>query len=215
MPADFQVGEYRVQPQLNLVISPDQTRIAIEPKMMEVLVFLAGRTGEVVSKKQLLDALWSGAHVTENALTRCVAKLRKVFEDDRKHPRVIQTITKRGYRLIALVSGLAESSARFRILEQPSEEAIGGICLAPDRRLDRKVVAKTLPPGLSGDEPARRRCQSARELRDDLGGPNGGRPPKAALLSFSHLAPGTTLAVWLLAAALIITALIALRLALY
>jgi len=71
--------------------------------VMEVLVCLASRPGESLSKETLIKAVWPHTFVSDDALIRCVSELRRVFEDDARSPLVIQTIPKRGYRLVAPV----------------------------------------------------------------------------------------------------------------
>jgi TolB-like protein len=68
---------------------------------MGVLVCLAEHALEPVSKEELLQSVWPNTFVGEGVLTRSISELRRVFEDDAKGPRVIQTIAKRGYRLVA------------------------------------------------------------------------------------------------------------------
>ncbi|MGE0640677.1 MAG: winged helix-turn-helix domain-containing protein [Thermoanaerobaculia bacterium] len=75
----------------------------LEPKIMEVLLVLARRRGETVSQEELLAEVWEGKFVVEAVVTRAVSELRKAFGDDPKAPRYIQTIARRGYRLIAPV----------------------------------------------------------------------------------------------------------------
>ena len=71
---------------------------------MEVLLCLAHRPGELVSKEELLQTVWPDTFVSDDVLIRSISELRRVFEDDAKEPRFIQTIHKRGYRLIAPVA---------------------------------------------------------------------------------------------------------------
>lgn len=99
----FRVGEFLIEPQLNTITRDDQTT-RLEPKVMQVLQRLSNNAGEVVSKEQLMRAVWTDTIVTDDVLTRAVSELRKAFHDDRKEPRYIQTIPKGGYRLIARVS---------------------------------------------------------------------------------------------------------------
>jgi DNA-binding winged helix-turn-helix (wHTH) protein len=99
MESDFQLGAWRVQPQLNSVVC-DQRTIHLEPKMMRVLVYLAQRSGEVVPKEQLVQEVWRGTFVTDDALIRCVSELRKAFGDNAGRPTIIEAIPKRGYRLL-------------------------------------------------------------------------------------------------------------------
>src|SRR6266567_6912132 len=68
--------------------------------MMEVLVCLAEHTGEVVPKEKLLQAVWPDTFVSDDVLKRSVSELRHVFGDDAHESRIIETIPKRGYRLV-------------------------------------------------------------------------------------------------------------------
>jgi len=68
------------------------------------LVCLAEQAGRVVPKERLINRVWSDTNVTDDVLTRSISELRRIFADDPRHPRFIQTIPKGGYRLIAAVS---------------------------------------------------------------------------------------------------------------
>lgn len=78
---------------------------------MRVLVYLAEHAGRVVSRAELEEHLWPGRVVTEDSVTKAIAKLRRVFRDDSRNPRVIETIPKSGYRLIADVTRPGEGAA--------------------------------------------------------------------------------------------------------
>src|SRR5215470_6174831 len=99
---NFCVGAWLVEPSLNTV-SRNGTNIRLEPKQMEVLVCLARHQGEPVSKEKLLRAAWPDTFVSDDVLIRSIFALRRTFEDDPKEPRFIQTVPKRGYRLVARV----------------------------------------------------------------------------------------------------------------
>ena len=97
-----QLGAWTVDPPLNqLSVAGQITRL--EPKAMAVLMHLADRAGEVVSREALLAAVWPGVVVSDDSLTQVVIKLRKALGDDPQQPTYIQTISKKGYRLIAPV----------------------------------------------------------------------------------------------------------------
>ena len=83
--------------------------IRLEPRVASLLLYLATRAGKPISREVLLEALWPGTVVSDEALTNAVNKLRRSFEDDRANPQVIQTIPKAGYRLIAKVEYLQTS----------------------------------------------------------------------------------------------------------
>ena len=108
MQNDFHVGDsHHVEPSLNSVTGPVGT-IRLEPKVMQVLVLLAAHAGQVVAKERLMQTVWHDAFVTDDVLTRAISELRRVFGDDAKESRFIQTIPKSGYRLIARVSDRVE-----------------------------------------------------------------------------------------------------------
>ena len=105
---DFLIGTWLVQPTLNTV-SANGASVRLEPKVMAVLVCLAARPGEPVSKQELLNTVWADAFVTEDVLSRSISELRRVFDDDSRQPKFIQTIPKRGYRLVASVEAVNRS----------------------------------------------------------------------------------------------------------
>lgn len=84
-------------------LSRDGRTVRIEPKAMQVLLALAEAAGRVISRDQLLAASWPGTVVGDEALTQTIIKLRKALGDDPRDPAYIETISKRGYRLIAEV----------------------------------------------------------------------------------------------------------------
>jgi DNA-binding winged helix-turn-helix (wHTH) protein len=89
-------------------------RIPLEPKSLRVLLLLVSRAGHLVDKQCLLDTVWAGTIVEENTLVRTVAILRRELEDDRRKPRLIETVPTRGYRFVAPVEG-ATGFYQFRI----------------------------------------------------------------------------------------------------
>jgi DNA-binding winged helix-turn-helix (wHTH) protein/TolB-like protein/Tfp pilus assembly protein PilF len=98
----LQVGEWWVDPTTNELGRAGET-LRIEPKAMEVLMALAARPGGAVGREELLSAVWPGVVVGDEALTQSIIKLRKALGDNPRAPSYIETISKRGYRLIAPV----------------------------------------------------------------------------------------------------------------
>lgn len=99
MQARLQIGEWTVDR------AADELRrgaelVRVEPKAMEVLLALAARAGEVVGREALLESVWHGVVVGDEALTQSVIKLRKALGDSTRDPTYIETIPKRGYRLV-------------------------------------------------------------------------------------------------------------------
>jgi DNA-binding winged helix-turn-helix (wHTH) protein/TolB-like protein len=101
-PEKLRIGEWIVEPELNQLANASAT-VRVEPKAMAVLCYLAERPGQVVSREALLGAVWPGVVVGDDSLTQVVIKLRKALGDAAGKPAYIQTISKRGYRLVAPV----------------------------------------------------------------------------------------------------------------
>ena len=101
----FRIGEWQVHPTMNRIVSDDRS-VVLEPKVMDVLVCLARRGGSTVTKEQFMTEVWGGTVVTDDVLSRCISELRKALDDDWRDPRVIETIRKTGYRLVAPVHPL-------------------------------------------------------------------------------------------------------------
>lgn len=104
-PVDFSIGDCLVQPQLNR-LTVGEAEVQLEPKAMQVLLCLAREPGRVLSRQELLDLAWDGPFVTDDALTQVIVQLRRALNDSAENPRYIETIRKKGYRLVARVSAV-------------------------------------------------------------------------------------------------------------
>ncbi|MBK6805731.1 MAG: winged helix-turn-helix domain-containing protein [Betaproteobacteria bacterium] len=83
----------------------------LEPRVMDVLVALASKAPEPVSRADLLDTVWAGAVVTDGVISRCISILRDSVGDDRVGSRFIETLSRRGYRLVPPVAFAEERGA--------------------------------------------------------------------------------------------------------
>ena len=124
--APFSLGEWLVQPQLNRLSRSGGDDIQLEPKMMDVLVCLARASGQVVSREALIDAVWPEVFISESVLTRAIAGLRRALGDDARRPRYIETISKRGYRLIGSAAGTSVVPTAVRSTEFPGHSYVVG-----------------------------------------------------------------------------------------
>ena len=106
---DFRLGEFLVQPSLCRISCAERT-VHLRPKVMDVLVCLAETPGKVVSKPAVIDAVWAKEFISDTALSRAVFELRQAVGDDDAQPRYVETIAKRGYRLVAAVEPVGESA---------------------------------------------------------------------------------------------------------
>src|SRR5215472_16376852 len=73
----------------------------LTPKAFAVLRALLAHPGRLVTKDELWQCVWPGIAVSDAALTVCIREIRRRLHDDAKAPRVIETVHRRGYRLIA------------------------------------------------------------------------------------------------------------------
>lgn len=87
----------------NARLSNNNRPVALAPKAFAVLCTLVRAQGNLVTKDALLDAVWGHQHVSESVLKTIVSELREALNDDAKAPRWIETVTRRGYRFIAVV----------------------------------------------------------------------------------------------------------------
>jgi TolB-like protein/Tfp pilus assembly protein PilF len=96
------MGEWLVAPGLCRISRPGHTA-HLRPKLVDLLVFLAANQDRVVGKDEILERVWPGEFVVESVLARSVADLRQLLGDSAAGPRFIETVPRRGYRLIAPV----------------------------------------------------------------------------------------------------------------
>ena len=95
--------------------------LPVEPKAFRVLLILLRNPGKLISKEELLNAVWGDAAVTENSLARSIALLRRLLGDETRSPRYIETVATVGYRWLCKV--------------EVSEETVREICRRPAKRI--------------------------------------------------------------------------------
>lgn len=116
---EFDVERWVVQPDLNRLVR-DDAEVRLEPRVMDLLVYLAERPGEVLSADQIVRDVWPEPYVGDNALLSAVSALRKAFGDRTRDSRIIATVPKRGYRFIARTS-----AANYGLAVLPFQAAAG------------------------------------------------------------------------------------------
>jgi adenylate cyclase len=110
-------GPFRFEPATGRLWSGTE-ELKLTPKASAVLATLLAHAGRPVTKEELFAAVWGGVVVGDDALTKCIAELRRVLDDDARQPRVIETRHRRGYRFVAPLEGelpapAAEAPAGF------------------------------------------------------------------------------------------------------
>lgn len=103
--AGFLIGPHQVIPDRNCVVL-GETAFNLEPKIMMVCQILAARAGDVVSRADLIDAVWGVNCGSDESLTRAIYVLRKAFGRESRSGAIIETVSKKGYRLAAPVAPL-------------------------------------------------------------------------------------------------------------
>lgn len=127
----MKIGDWTVTPALCL-LERDGRSLKVEPRTMELLVYLAQRAGQVVSTEDLIRDVWHGRVFDDGIVYHKINQLRKALGDDSRAPRFIETIPKRGYRMIAPVVE-ALSAADF-VTGASSDEPQTNGRLPPARR---------------------------------------------------------------------------------
>lgn len=141
----FTLGDWLVEPDACRV-SRGETTLKLRPQLMDLLVCLARHAGTTVRKEEILAEVWQAQFIAESGLSRCVAELRQALQDDAQQPRIIETIPKRGYRLITPVAWLETPV--------PAPRAASSVSGSPDTGA---ADASQPPPGAAPKAPRRDR----------------------------------------------------------
>jgi len=145
---DFRLGDIVVRPSL-LEIRAGDVRETLEPRVMQVLVALAAANGMVVSRDELIRECWGGRIVGEDAINRCVARIRRLAEHSGSRAFEIETIPRVGYRLVPASAPDRPLPAQEQAVVQPQTATIAGVgdvAAAPRFRLTLRNIA--VPAGL-------------------------------------------------------------------
>ena len=117
---------------------------------MDVLVYLALRPGSVISKEELKRTVWKREYVVDEAVKRCISQIRKAFRDNPSSPTTIETVRKRGYRLIAHVQTDAKIAGKANIRWLAAATAIFALLFVPSATYlsDFGKAASAIPDSL-------------------------------------------------------------------
>jgi DNA-binding winged helix-turn-helix (wHTH) protein len=112
----YEFADFRLIPSEGLLLQNGKP-ISLSLKAFSTLVFLVERHGHLVNKAELIEEVWENAFVEEAAVSRCVWTIRSALGEDSKSSRFIQTIPRRGYRFVHLVSVTTNGSGAFRLAD--------------------------------------------------------------------------------------------------
>lgn len=129
----IQFGEFIFDAkQARLLTLNGQSDVTLEPKLFELLALFIAKPNEILTRDDLLNHLWAGSLVTDNAINKLIGNLRKALGDNAKSPRYIQTVPKRGYRFVCDVS-LYQPTQNQNVLSNSTLPSV--IASHTDRRL--------------------------------------------------------------------------------
>lgn len=106
----YEFGRFRLEPEEQLLLCHDQP-VSIAPKSFDLLVFLVQNRGRLISKNEIMEAVWYGSFVEEANLTVAISAIRKALAEGDSKFQHIETVPKRGYRFNAPVRELEEAPA--------------------------------------------------------------------------------------------------------
>ena len=109
-PGSYRFGPYRLDRAAYRLVDGDRS-IELSPKALDLLLLLVEHAGSLVTKDEILKAVWPDVAVTDNALTQVVSDLRHALGDSSSAPRYLETVPRRGYRFIAPVETVTAGSA--------------------------------------------------------------------------------------------------------
>lgn len=114
------VGQVEIDPALGCVRREGKEQ-HLRQKTFQVLLYLLDRRERLVTKQELIEHVWRGAAVTDDALVQCIVDIRKALGDDCRRPRYIKTVPKAGYRFIASFEEPEAFTGRSQNHEDPRE----------------------------------------------------------------------------------------------
>ncbi len=137
----YRFGEYELDP-ASYALRLGGTLVQVEPRVLELLVYLVQHRERVVSKDELLQQLWPQKYVTESVLTRAIYEARRALDDDSRRQHVIKTVHSRGYQFVAALRDCQDAGDEPATpdaeppeqLEPPQETRVP-VAVAPRRRL--------------------------------------------------------------------------------
>jgi DNA-binding winged helix-turn-helix (wHTH) protein/TolB-like protein len=108
----YEFGDFRLDALQRRLSHRDGTPVALTPRLVDALLYLVERPGQLLDKNALMEALWPGLVVEENNLNQAISALRRALGDESQDSRYIQTVPRRGFRFVAAVQPVRETGAQ-------------------------------------------------------------------------------------------------------
>jgi DNA-binding winged helix-turn-helix (wHTH) protein/tetratricopeptide (TPR) repeat protein len=159
-PVTLRFGPFRLEP-ANALLLRDDARLELPPRAFAVLCHLAARPGQLVTKEELLDAVWGHRFVGESVIKTAVNVIRDVLSDDARVPRYIETVARRGYRFVAAAPDApgaspappASHSSAASAAPTPSAASASSAPVSPAMSI-ASVLTAPAPAAASADAPS-------------------------------------------------------------
>ncbi len=129
--ASFKLGDWDINPDTCIISSGDEHK-KLDYKQVQLLCYLVSRQGDVVSRTELMDNIWAGQVVADDVLNVAISGLRKALGDDSRSPTYIQTIPRKGYKLLVAPAAPVQPQQhqQLTIRAQPKLTLVGIALLA-------------------------------------------------------------------------------------
>lgn len=160
-------GPYQLD-RTNARLLRDESHLPLRLKTFAVLEYLALHPHRLVTRDELLDAVWTGTHVTPSVLAGCIREIRRALDDDVRAPRFVETVHGRGYRFVGGAGAFSAAlGGRVRWIVTHGRLAARDSELATLAIEFAEAVAAVLARGLPGQEADRppRRAKIAPQRR--------------------------------------------------
>lgn len=138
----IQLGDFELNT-VEMTLDGQNEKVILEPKVFEVLCYLIENAERYVSMGELHENVWHGRCVSDAAVRRIISKIRAILNDDHKEPKYLQSLTKRGYRLVCTIEQSAKLESNHCELQV---EKIEDINLIAGGKLAEEVVIEASQP---------------------------------------------------------------------
>ncbi len=125
----FRLGKFLIEPQDGAVSCAGITQ-HVPPREMDLLVCLKNSAGTTVTRDELISRVWRGAVVSDDAIQRSISQLRRTLGDNARHPIYIETVPKRGYRLLHKLNDIQQTQG---LNNRKNSRSTGRIRATPSR----------------------------------------------------------------------------------